>query len=176
MYYSAPKSAPWLSALLLGWPWAPYTSRVPVAPCEWCAGSGTGKVVPALRKDGLLSSSAQSGTGAPLLPHELAKQAAPNQPSPRADPRAASRCVSQAKTSTFSSPWPHRPLPQAVTETDGPGDTAGTQLTVAWHVAGLGKSKSWKLGDPADIPGAQFALYSPASEPRASAPVISSPL
>lgn len=50
-----------------------------------------------------------------------------------------------------SSLWQHSPLPWAAMELDGPGDTAGTQLMGHWHVVGLGKSKSSKCGDPADI-------------------------
>lgn len=96
-----------------------------------------------------------SGWDTSIPPVSLLPKQPQHQPLPTADPRATRRLCppepGHPLSDPGSSPWQHGPLPWAVTELDGPGDTAGTQLMGAWHTAGLGKSKSWKCEDPTDI-------------------------
>lgn len=97
----------------------------------------------------------QAPVGASPPPCEPAAEAAPAPALALCRPQSRRPAVSPEPghplSDPSSSPWQHSPFPWAVTELDGPGDTAGTQLMGAWHVASLGKNKSWKCRDPADI-------------------------
>jgi len=130
-------------------------------------------------KDVLPHGSAPSGTGSgwgTAIPSRACRRGSPSaRPSPGQTPELPAGRVPCARASV---PRP-RQLPVAAQSFALGRDRAGCPRGQGWHpangtwrVASLGKSKSWRCGHSR----AQCAPYSPAWKPRASAPVISSPL